>query len=321
MSDSCRKHLERSLASLLGFDIEDVVDVIEHLLSFESKDDLLEHLTALLGREDDDVRTFVDNVVKYQNGEIIESNSLSTCSNESVQQSEQQSVVNEKRKEEEVLKKKKEEEMILIERMKLEQQKELDRIKQQNMVQTKRQHIIIQKKKETDSNTKNNNNNNNSDQKSPIKLKNNQSSRNKTDIPNVNNLEKKHPSMPIKGKAKINCSCYGTIHKPLINCLHCGRIACTKEGYGYCPFCSYLIEEHRMAEGEEIEKALLHKERLLQFDRDSASRTQVYDSQADYYSNSSSNWLSEKEQLDAAIKEEERKKNLHSIKHVMNLDI
>lgn len=75
MSTNCRKYLERSLASLLGFDIDDVADVIEHMLSFESKDDLLEHLTALLGRDDDDVTSFVDNVVKFQNGEIIDSTS------------------------------------------------------------------------------------------------------------------------------------------------------------------------------------------------------------------------------------------------------
>ena len=31
MSAKCRKYLEKSLASLLGFDIEDIVDIINYL--------------------------------------------------------------------------------------------------------------------------------------------------------------------------------------------------------------------------------------------------------------------------------------------------
>ena len=50
-------------------------------------------------------------------------------------------------------------------------------------------------------------------------------------------------SRPRKGKAKTVCGCYGTKHKPLTNCLYCGRISCTMEGYDFCSFCGYMVEE------------------------------------------------------------------------------
>lgn len=50
-------------------------------------------------------------------------------------------------------------------------------------------------------------------------------------------------SRPPKGKASVVCGCYGTMHKPLTNCLYCGRISCEKEGYDYCPFCGMLVEQ------------------------------------------------------------------------------
>lgn len=48
---------------------------------------------------------------------------------------------------------------------------------------------------------------------------------------------------PPKGTAAFICGCFGSIHKALTNCLFCGRISCEKEGYDYCPFCGYLVEE------------------------------------------------------------------------------
>lgn len=52
-------------------------------------------------------------------------------------------------------------------------------------------------------------------------------------------------SQPKKGKASRVCGCYGTFHKPLTNCLYCGRISCVEEGYDYCPFCGYMVEDVR----------------------------------------------------------------------------
>lgn len=328
-TSNCRRYLETSLASLLGFDIEDVVDVIEHLLTFESKDDLLEHLSALLGRDDDDVLNFVDNVVKYQNGERIclndingddvenDSNLAITNRNEmkmnpkrapdeeEAQQSlnEQRRLEEEKRKQD--LEKKQKEDEKLKERLRVEQQKELDRIQNERKINEKKRGSSSKKSEIPTTQIK--------------KQIDNIVAKNKSN--NIQKSEKKAPALPKQGKATFICGCFGTTHKPLINCLYCGRIACSKEGFGYCPFCSYLIEEQRIMDGEAFEKAMLHKERLLQFDRDSASRTQVYDSQSDYFANSRSNWLTEKEQLESEMKEEERRKELHSRKQILELDI
>lgn len=54
---------------------------------------------------------------------------------------------------------------------------------------------------------------------------------------------KVRPTTPTKGTAKRICGCYGTIHKPLTNCLYCGRISCSEEGYDFCPFCGYMVDE------------------------------------------------------------------------------
>jgi antitoxin (DNA-binding transcriptional repressor) of toxin-antitoxin stability system len=52
-----------------------------------------------------------------------------------------------------------------------------------------------------------------------------------------------HKTRPTRGKATSVCGCFGAIHAPLTNCLLCGRISCTKEGYGFCAFCGYMVEE------------------------------------------------------------------------------
>jgi hypothetical protein len=48
---------------------------------------------------------------------------------------------------------------------------------------------------------------------------------------------------PTRGKATAVCGCFGAVHAPLTNCLLCGRISCTKEGYGFCAFCGFMVEE------------------------------------------------------------------------------
>jgi Putative zinc finger motif, C2HC5-type len=53
-------------------------------------------------------------------------------------------------------------------------------------------------------------------------------------------VQKSHPK---RGKAKKVCGCFGTKHNPLTNCLYCGRISCELEGYDFCAFCGYMVEE------------------------------------------------------------------------------
>ena len=52
----------------------------------------------------------------------------------------------------------------------------------------------------------------------------------------------------------------------------------------------------------------------MRYDRESAKRTVVFDDQADYYSNQTSNWLTEEEQDAAAEQDEEQRRKLHTRK-------
>ena len=129
---------------------------------------------------------------------------------------------------------------------------------------------------------------------------------------------KKQQSKPQKGKPvnKI-CRCFGNKHKPLTNCLHCGRISCEVEGYDYCHFCGYLIQDFSSAteinnRENNIDSAIKHKERLLEFDRTSSSRTHVHDDQEDYFVTSNNMWATSEEQDDARDMEEKRRQKLHT---------
>ncbi len=137
-----------------------------------------------------------------------------------------------------------------------------------------------------------------------------------TSKPIATKKEQKQPLPPKelkKGKAKRICGCFGTKHKPLTNCLHCGRISCEVEGYDFCPHCHILIEDfsQRIRGDRTSASALLHKERLLEFDRTAAARTRILDDQEDYFVSSNSMWSTQEEQNNAREKEEERRKRLH----------
>ena len=161
---------------------------------------------------------------------------------------------------------------------------------------------------------------------------------------------------PPKGKAKYDCGCFGTLHRALTNCLYCGRITCEKEGYGFCPFCGYLVEEvvppsggdqyvtmvaciiFRATRGRRTHFHLLtprsvsihrsstdeawkHKERLLRYDREFAQRTIILDDQSDYYNRQTSMWSTDEEQAEAARLEQERHDDIHKRTMHMTLGI
>ena len=131
-------------------------------------------------------------------------------------------------------------------------------------------------------------------------------------------LQSQQEELPLQGTAKVECGCFGSMHKALNNCLHCGRISCEREGYDYCPFCRYMVYEHRStvttgaySNSDEAtttanNEAWEQKERLLQYDREFAQRTIILDDQADYYNRTTSNWLNEHEQQDAQQQEQQR---------------
>lgn len=117
------------------------------------------------------------------------------------------------------------------------------------------------------------------------------------------------------------CLCMAKKHDLVTNCTACGKIACVVEGGYGCSFCGSSLpvtgrEPHKAtipgsppsstgedldAESPALKEALARKERLLLFDRTSASRTRVLDDQGDYFT--SHNWLSQKEREKAAEQE------------------
>ena len=122
-------------------------------------------------------------------------------------------------------------------------------------------------------------------------------------------------------------------HPALTNCLVCGRISCEFEGYDFCCFCGYYVSEPPSSAGSESAKPNAsgkkqnkytpeqHKDRLLRFDRESASRTEIFDDQADYFTNTTSQWLTLDEQADNAEKEEKRREALHVKQRAVTINL
>jgi hypothetical protein len=327
--------LNCQLAKLLSFDLEDVADVFEPLLDFDSEEDLLEYMCALLGDENDEVVEFVKNIMRFQKGQAIispaldgavaskiepeatsiKSPAVATEKAPAPQLSQTSRKLEEKMRREQQLREQRQREKEELNRKRNikeeeDRQKQLfeqqRRAEEQAMLEFKRKHEE-EKQKE-------------------LELASSMAKMQVDNEAKKERISKKpeptKPTPPPKGKAEVVCGCFGTVHKPLTNCLHCGRISCKKEGYGYCPFCSNLIEKVVVTAeaGKNFDKATLHIERLLKFDRESTKRTQIYDDQADYFQNSSSTWLTADEQQDAQLKEESRRIDLHTIKkHTLNI--
>uniref|UniRef100_A0A2K5IUH1 Activating signal cointegrator 1 n=1 Tax=Colobus angolensis palliatus TaxID=336983 RepID=A0A2K5IUH1_COLAP len=143
------------------------------------------------------------------------------------------------------------------------------------------------------------------------------------------------------------CDCLGQKHKLINNCLICGRIVCEQEGSGPCLFCGTLRGQHsetpflqkfknsdtmawvensgkvdistkdllphqelRIKSG--LEKAIKHKDKLLEFDRTSIRRTQVIDDESDYFASDSNQWLSKLERETLQKREEELRELRHA---------
>ncbi|XP_073691804.1 activating signal cointegrator 1 [Garra rufa] len=145
------------------------------------------------------------------------------------------------------------------------------------------------------------------------------------------------------------CECLAQKHRLINNCLSCGRIVCEQEGSGPCLFCGNLVctteeqevlqrdsnksqklrkklmgegtdreylphQEARMKAG--LEKAVKHKDKLLEFDKNSVKRTQVLDDESDYFATDSNQWLSPGEREAIRKREEE----LRDLRHASRKD-
>jgi len=125
------------------------------------------------------------------------------------------------------------------------------------------------------------------------------------------------------------CKCMGNEHKPLVNCMSCGRIACQREGWGACNFCKQPLLP--VGEGGPLqntpdaaaayERAVAMKDKLIEFDRTAASRTKVVDDQGDYYSTSNSSWLTSEEREKIEGLEEERREAVHTRRRDVKVSI
>ncbi|XP_066503989.1 activating signal cointegrator 1 [Hoplias malabaricus] len=151
-----------------------------------------------------------------------------------------------------------------------------------------------------------------------------------------------------------SCDCLAQKHKLINNCMTCGRIVCEQEGSGPCFFCGSLVctkEEQEIlqrdsnksqklrkklmgdyiaSEGSDkdylphqearikagLEKAIQHKDKLLEFDKNSVRRTQVLDDESDYFATDSNQWLAPGERELLKKREEE----LRDLRHASRKD-
>ncbi|XP_011143802.1 activating signal cointegrator 1 isoform X2 [Harpegnathos saltator] len=137
-------------------------------------------------------------------------------------------------------------------------------------------------------------------------------------------------------KGRHRCNCEARRHSLVNNCLGCGKIVCAQEGSGPCFFCNELVcspeqqtilqskskqadalynklMDQKMNKG--LEDSLKQRDKLLEYDRNSARRTKVIDDQSDYYQ-SHSTWLS------ASEREKLQKQETEALarKHMSRLD-
>ncbi|KAG5683525.1 hypothetical protein PVAND_012799 [Polypedilum vanderplanki] len=129
-------------------------------------------------------------------------------------------------------------------------------------------------------------------------------------------------------KGRVKCDCQASKHKLINNCLQCGRIVCEQEGSGACLFCGNFVcseEELKLInsqtkKGDNLKKSLMnskgltdalaHRDRLLEYDKQSERRTTVIDDESDYFK-SNSVWLSDEERLKLKNLEDELRSHKH----------
>ncbi|XP_066598962.1 activating signal cointegrator 1 isoform X2 [Prorops nasuta] len=126
-------------------------------------------------------------------------------------------------------------------------------------------------------------------------------------------------------KGRQRCNCEAKKHALINNCLNCGKIVCVQEGSGPCFFCGELVcsmEEQNILSSNSkqsdklynklmnqkdisaYEESLKHRNKLIDFDRNSTKRTTVIDDESDYYQATDA-WLSAAERERVKKMEEE----------------
>jgi len=299
--------LERALGALLGFEEGEAEDLLEHLFTIDSDDDLSEYLIQLLGGQSPEMDDFVKNMSRYRRGESIATIGGDQGENDEGDSSQKPAAVSSNQDSAALDSFRAMAMGNSAKTSKKNASRKNARQKQGGKSRVPPPKNVKAQKKPPPQND------------SSIQTSSDSPSQNTTQQqaskPQQDKTEVVEKSRPERGKATVVCGCFGTKDKALTNCLYCGRIICEKEGYGFCPFCGFKVEE--AVDG--IGTAFLRKERLLRFDRDFARRTQILDDQADYQAPST--WMTEEEKKEA---EENQQKHLESLKRpkqVLNLAI
>jgi hypothetical protein len=321
--------LQKRLAVFLNIDSEDdqdyVTDVLEQLIDIgEDIDDVTAYLSSFLGGDDssddnDSLREFARDVRRFKLGEEIVEPIVDTATASYEKQSGQENEIQQHHLQQRQRKNNGEAEKNTQPTVSQVRRVQPSPIAKDKQEQEGQQTLKPTKNIDVQSLSK-------SDQSMPQPSK----SSNSNKATKQKQQSPQPPQKLKKGKAKKVCGCYGNKHKPLTNCLHCGRISCEAEGYDFCPFCHILIEDFSKrvqqqscsnSASSSSALALLHKERLLEFDRTAAARTKILDDQEDYFISSNSMWSTQAEQDDAKEKEEERRRKLHERqKQVLNIN-
>lgn len=151
--------------------------------------------------------------------------------------------------------------------------------------------------------------------------------------------KKKEPSGQTHSQAyRIPCNCQAREHPLVNNCIRCGKIVCAQEGPGACLFCGSpvlsknatpeeiqrvqdSVRDNKMnaREREGLQKAEEHKNKLLEYERNSTKRTLVYDDQVDYFDLNKWTTPQEKEEIQRRL--EQLKRQQEDARKKITIDI
>ena len=233
--------LENALGKLLGFEEGEAEDLLEHLFTIESEEDLSEYLVQLLGGQSPELTGFAENMSRYRRGEplkgIIDGNNNDAV----VSSSQDDNAALDSFKAMAVGKN--------VEASKKGNSNNNNKQKQGNNSRVPPWKNKTNRKSPpppstasadiSSSSTNNKAQNQSTPSSSHPKSQNHQTKKSEQQHQAAVVVEKKYPS---RGEAKKICGCFGTKHKALTNCLYCGRISCQVEGYDFCPFCGFMVE-------------------------------------------------------------------------------
>ena len=130
---------------------------------------------------------------------------------------------------------------------------------------------------------------------------------------------------------RVPCDCQTLRHALINNCLACGKIICAQEGSGPCLFCGNLVvtnEEQAVLDKKNKKSEMLYKklagdsrsqyqaavdnkDRLLDYQANSAKRTQIIDDESDYFNVDSNKWLTPEQREAMKKKKEELQQEKH----------